>query len=114
MECQQAKKYVALNAMFEMVEDRSLGERRLHIAEGILSTTEQAVDAPTLVSRDIGTIGLEEIGPVELLSNLIFGIHFLIREALGLRVTAQFIKSGDAGVALFEAADRFVDLLCLG
>jgi hypothetical protein len=50
MECQQANENVALYAMFEMVKDRSLGERRLHIAEGVLGTAEQSVDAPTLVS----------------------------------------------------------------
>jgi hypothetical protein len=36
--------------MFEMMEDRSLRERRFQIAEGGLGTGEQDVDAPEFVA----------------------------------------------------------------
>ena len=47
---QHAKEEVSLDAMLELMEDRSFGERRLHVAEGILGAGEQAVDAPEFVA----------------------------------------------------------------
>jgi hypothetical protein len=47
---QDAKEDVRLDALLELMEDRPLGKRRLHIAEGVLSAGEQEVDAPKLVA----------------------------------------------------------------
>jgi hypothetical protein len=47
---QHAKKDVRLHAMFEVMEDRSFSEWRLHVAEGVLGAGEQDVDAPEFVT----------------------------------------------------------------
>ena len=44
------KKDMRVGAGFETVEDRPDGERRFHVAEGILGAGEQSVGAPELVA----------------------------------------------------------------
>ena len=46
---QDAKKNMGVGAGFEVVEDRSYGEWRFHVAEGILGAGEQGIDAPELI-----------------------------------------------------------------
>jgi hypothetical protein len=49
MVSQDAKKDMRGAAGLQVVEDRSYGERRFHVAEGILGAGEQGVDAPELI-----------------------------------------------------------------
>src|SRR5580692_709755 len=49
MVSQDAKKDVSVAAWLEVVEDRSYGERRFDIAEGVFGAGEQGVDAPELI-----------------------------------------------------------------
>ena len=49
MVCQDAKKDMSVGAGLEVVEDRSYGERRFHVAEGIFGAGKQGVDAPELI-----------------------------------------------------------------
>jgi hypothetical protein len=49
MERQQTNEDVGFHTTFELVEDWSLSEWRLHIAERVLGTTEQRVDPPSLI-----------------------------------------------------------------
>ena len=47
---QHAKEDVGFHALLEVMEDRSFGERRLHVTEGVLGASEQDVDAPELIA----------------------------------------------------------------
>ena len=47
---QHAKENMSVDAMLELMEDRPLGERRLHVPEGSLGSGEQDVYAPEFVT----------------------------------------------------------------
>ena len=73
---QHAQKDVRLHPMLEVVEDRALAERALHVAEGIFDPRQQDVEAPGLLGAQVGAIGAQQIGAVELLGALVLlGVH---------------------------------------
>jgi hypothetical protein len=43
------------------------GERTLHVAEGRLGASEQGVDAPGLLGREVSAVALEQVGALQAL-----------------------------------------------
>jgi hypothetical protein len=72
---EHAEEDVGFGVVLGLMEDRACGERRFHVAEGVLGAGEQGVDAPQFVAREIGAIGLEQIPAVELLGLGVFEIE---------------------------------------
>jgi hypothetical protein len=50
MVSQDANEDVSVHALFEVMKDRPLGERRFHVPEGGLGAGEQDVDAPEFIA----------------------------------------------------------------
>ena len=62
---EQAEEDVGFHAAFELGEDRPPGQRRLHVAEGVLDPGEQPVGAPGLLGVEVVAVGLEDGAAVE-------------------------------------------------
>src|SRR5215468_12017473 len=107
---QHAKKNMGIGAPLEMVPDRPFGERRFHVAKSILGASEQDIDSPELVTREVFAAGLKQIAPVEPFGMQVFvGVEFGAERAIWFIIT-KLVIAGDTGVALLQAPDRLVDL----
>src|SRR5581483_4190941 len=62
---QHAEKDVGLDSILELMENRSLPQRALQIAKGVLNLSQQNVDPPSFFGVKILAVGLEQIGAVE-------------------------------------------------
>ena len=101
---QHTEKDVRFHPTLQVVENRSLAERALHVTEGIFGAREQDVEPPGFLGAQVGAIGAEQIRAVELLRPLVLlGVH-LVAERFVLGVVGDPIVSGDAWVAFFAAA----------
>jgi hypothetical protein len=49
---------VTLDPVLELMKNRPLGERRFHVTEAVPNATEQGIDPPRLVGREIAAIVL--------------------------------------------------------
>ena len=56
-----------LHALLNLMEDGPFGERALHAPERVLRAREQVIDAPRLLSAEVGAVGLEHVAAVETL-----------------------------------------------
>ena len=56
---EHAEEDVGVHPSLDLVQDGPLGERALHVAEGIFDPREQAVDAPEFVVTKIAAIGFQ-------------------------------------------------------
>ena len=75
---EHAEEDMSFSAALGVMKDRPLGERRFHVAEGVLGACEQDIDAPQFVAREIVAIGLDQIAAVEP-----FGLGVLVGIELG-------------------------------
>src|SRR5215208_650699 len=108
---ENAEKDVSLDAMLELVEDGSLAQRALHVAEGVFDAGQQDIEAPRLLGRQVFAIGLQQVGAVEAKGTLLFLVIFLpIQRLLGFAVLHPPI-AGYARVALLDSAEGFIHLV---
>ena len=110
VEGEHAEEDVALDPTLVLVIDRPLGERRLHVAEGVFGAGEERVEVPVILGGEIVAVGLDQVAAVELSG---FGAFVFLEggaELSGLGVDGKFVVAGDTRVAFLEPANRLGDL----
>jgi hypothetical protein len=93
---QYAQKDMRLDPVFELMEDGPLHEGALHGTKCRLDAGQQDVSAPDLVGRQVLTIGLEEVGPVQALCPLLGGLVLDPGQTARLRQIVYSEVPGDA------------------
>src|SRR5215468_1958208 len=102
MVSEHAEEDVSLDTVLELVEDRPLAQRTLHVTEGILDAGQQDVEAPRLLGRKVFAIGFQQVGAIEAEGTVLFLLIFLPRQFLLGRVILYLPVAGHAWVAFFE------------
>ena len=62
---EHAEEDVGRDAAMELVEDRPLAQRALHVAESVLDAGEQDIETPSLLGREAFAVGLQKVGAIE-------------------------------------------------
>src|ERR1700739_5078610 len=94
------RKDVSFDPTLGLVVDRALGERRFHIAEGVLGAGEPRVDVPEVLCREIAAVGLDQVAAVERGRDSAPIFFERGAELSGVGVDGQFVVAGNTRMAL--------------
>lgn len=100
---------MGVDAALDLVVDRAQYQRAFHVAKGVFGAGQEHVGAPGVLSGQVVAVAVQQITAVQLLGLLVsLGVNG-VDQPFVLAVVFDAVVSGDAGVALFDAADGFAD-----
>jgi len=106
---QDGQEDVRVHAAFDLVVDGPQYQRTFHVAKGVFGAGQEHVGAPGVFGGQVVAVAVQQIAAVQLPGLLVFVGIDGIGQLFVLGVVFDAVVAGDAGIALFDAADGFAD-----